>query len=432
MEIRGTNLLRGSLKTEDAQVYGLIQLELARQREGVELIASENLVSVPVLEAMGSVLTNKYSEGFPRKRYYGGNEVIDQIEQLAIDRAKKLFGAEHVNVQPYSGSPANQAVYLALLDVGDTTMGMRLDQGGHLTHGHKVNFSGIQYNPVLYGVDPKTELLDYDVIERLAKENKPKMIEAGYTAYPRTIDFKRMREIADSVDAYLWVDMAHFAGLVAGGVHPSPVPYADVVTTTTHKTLRGPRGAMILCKEEIGKKIDKAIFPGLQGGPHNHTTAGIAVCLGEALKPSFKEYAHNVVENARVLAKGLEVGKIRPVSGGTDTHLVLADLTSLDVSGKPAERALDKAAIYVNKNAIPNDTRSPWDPSGIRLGSPSVTSRGMGEKEMAVIAGAICRVVTSHDDDKLLAKVRTEILELCHSFPIYDALVDSEVLEAVQ
>lgn len=424
MEIIGTNLAWGSLKVQDPAVFTLIQREIARQREGVELIPSENLVSLPVLEAMGSVLTNKYSEGYPKKRYYGGNEVIDDVEQLAIDRAKKLFGAEHVNVQPYSGSPANQCVYLALLEVGDTMMGMRLDMGGHLTHGHKVNFSGIQYKPVLYGVDKKSELLDYDAIEKLAKEHKPKMIEAGFTAYSRTIDFKRMREIADLVGAYLWVDMAHFAGLVAGGAHPSPLPYADVVTTTTHKTLRGPRGAMVLCREDLAKKIDKAIFPGLQGGPHNHTTAGIAVCLGEALKPEFKTYAHQVVENARSLAQGVTGGGLRAVSGGTDTHLVLVDLTAKGVTGKQAERALEKAGIYVNKNTIPYDPRTPWDPSGIRIGSPTLTTRGMKDEEMTKVAAAICRVVDNVDDGKVLAEVRKEILELCAQFPIYDGLVE--------
>ena len=411
-----------SLRDADPVVHSLIRRELQRQREGAEMIPSENLVSLPVLEAMGSVLTNKYSEGLPRKRYYGGNEGIDEIEELAIERARKLFHAEHVNVQPYSGSPANHAVYLALLDIGDVFMGMRLDQGGHLTHGHQVNFSGIQYNPVLYGVDRKTELLDYDEIERMAREHKPKMIEAGFTAYPRTIDFKRMREIADAVGAYLWVDMAHFAGLVAGDAHPSPMPYADIVTTTTHKTLRGPRGAMILCKEEFAKKVDKAIFPGLQGGPHNHTTAGIAVCLGEALKPEFRAYAQQVVANARALAAGLQKENIRPVSGGTDTHLVLADLTARNVAGKAAEAALDRAAIYVNKNTIPYDTRSPWDPSGIRLGSPSLTTRGMKEREMHVLTALIGRALGAQQDDRQLTLVRKEVTELCGKFPIYEGL----------
>lgn len=424
MAIIGPGLKRGSLKAQDPQVFRLIQREIARQREGAELIPSENLVSIPVLEAMGSVLTNKYSEGYPRKRYYAGNEVIDEVEQLAIDRAKRLFKAEHVNVQPYSGSPANQAVYFALLKLGDPFLAMRLDQGGHLTHGYKVSFSGVQYRPTHYGVDKETELLDYDAIEGLAKEHRPRMIEAGYSAYPRTIDFKRMREIADSVGAYLWADMAHFAGLVAGGAHPSPVPYADVVTTTTHKTLRGPRGAMILCKEELAQKIDKAVFPGLQGGPHDHTTAAIAVALGEALKPSFKDYAHQVVRNARALAKGLAGGGIRPVSGGTDTHLVLADLTAKNVTGKQAEHSLDSAAIYVNKNTIPYDQRTAWDPSGIRLGSPTLTSRGMKEEEMAQVAAALCRVVDHVDDKKVLADVRKEISKLCARFPIYGALVE--------
>lgn len=424
MEIIGSNLKRGSLRTQDPTMFRLIQRELARQREGVELIPSENLVSLPVLEAMGSVLTNKYSEGYPGKRYYGGNDVIDEVEQLAIDRAKKLFKAEHVNVQPYSGSPANHAVYFALLELGDSFMAMRLDQGGHLTHGHKVNFSGMHYMPISYGVSKTTELLDYDLIGSIAKKHKPKLLQAGFTAYSRTIDFKRMREIADSVGAYLWVDMAHFAGLVAGGAHPSPVPYADVVTTTSHKTLRGPRGAMILCREELAEKMDKAVFPGLQGGPHDHTTAGIAVALGEALKASFKDYAHQIVKNARALARGLVRGGIRPVSGGTDTHLVLADLTAKKVTGKIAEHSLDHAGIYVNKNEIPYDRRKPWDPSGIRLGSPVLTSRRMKEKEMAVIAAALCKVIDNVDDKKVLAEVRKEIFELCARFPIYDALVE--------
>ena len=412
-----------ALAERDPEVYGLIKRELARQREGVGLIPSENFTSIAVLEAVGSVLTNKYSEGYAGKRYYAGNEVIDEVETLAIERAKKLFGAEHVNVQPYSGSPANQAVYLALMKPGETFLAMRLDQGGHLTHGHRVNFSGILYRPVHYGVNKETELLDYDEIERLAKEARPKMIEAGYSAYPRTIDFKRLREIADSVSAYLWVDMAHFAGLVAGGCHQNPIPYADVVTTTTHKTLRGPRGAMILCKEELAERLDKAVFPGLQGGPHDHTTAGIAVCLQEAMQPAFKEYAHQVVRNARALSAALLAGSVRPVSGGTDTHLVLADITATGIFGKEAERALEKAALYVNKNAIPYDSRTPWDPSGIRLGTPGVTTRGMREPEMEKLGEAILNVLAAPRDEKVLASVRRGILALCSHFPLYKELV---------
>ncbi len=420
--IIGPNLKRGSLKTADPIMYSLVQREIARQREGIELISSENLVSIPVLEALGSVFTNQYSEGYPGKRYYAGNEVVDEVESLAIERAKKLFGAEHVNVQPYSGSPANHAVYFALLELGDPILAMKLDQGGHLTHGHKVNFSGVQYKAIQYGVDKETELLDYDEIEALAKEHKPKMIEAGFTAYSRTIDFKRMREIADSVGAYFWVDMAHFAGLVAGGAYPNPVAHAHVVTTTSHKTLRGPRGAMILCKEEFAKKIDRAVFPGLQGGPHDHTTAGIAVALGEALKPEFKEYAQQVVKNARALSEGLSSHDIRLVSGGTDTHLLLADLTPINMTGKIAEHALDKAGIYVNKNTIPYDPRSPWDPSGIRLGSSTVTTRGMKEKEMVVIIGAMMRVLENTDDETVLTEVKKSLAELCAKFPIYPEL----------
>ena len=373
------------LKDGDSAVFALVMKELERQRNGLELIPSENIPSLAVLEALSSFPHNKYSEGYPGKRYYGGNEVIDEIENLAIDRAKKLFGAEHVNVQPYSGSPANQAVFRALLNKGDTFMGLELSHGGHITHGLKINFSGMDYNAVPYRVRKDNELLDMDEIEALAKQHRPKMILCGYTAYPRVIDFKRFREIADSVGAKLFVDMSHFAGLVAGGAYPSPVPYADVVMTTTHKTLRGPRGAMILCRQEFSEKIDKAIFPGLQGGPHENAIAAKAVCFAEAMKPEFKDYARQIITNAKALAKAVEM---RLVSGGTDSHLLLADLEQ-KITGKEAELLLEKNGIYVNKNTIPYDSRKPWDPSGMRFGTPTLTSRGMKEKEK--IGRASCR-----------------------------------------
>ena len=410
-----------SLKKQDPQLWDSISKELKRQQEGLEMIPSENIVSLPVLEAMGSVLTNKYSEGYPKKRYYGGNEFIDEVEQLAIDRAKVLFGAEHVNVQPLSGSPANQAVYHAFLELNDKLMGLQLDHGGHLTHGHPVNFSGKHYNCVQYQLG-KDCLLDYDAIEKMAKVEKPKMIQSGYTAYPRQIDFKRFREICDTVGAYFFVDMSHFAGLVAGDAHPSPIPFADVVMTTTHKTLRGPRGAMIMCKEEFAEKVDKAIFPGLQGGPHNHTNAGKAVAFAEALKPEFKEYAGQVVKNARELARVMAEGGLNIVSGGTDTHLALVDLTDKKITGKEAEGALDEAGIYVNKNTVPFDHRKPWDPSGIRLGTPVLTSRGMKEQDMVTVGGLILQAIEHHDTTDVKAKVRKEVMELCSEFPIYSEL----------
>tara|TARA_Y100000310_G_C20692833_1_gene823470 strand:+ start:108 stop:1349 length:1242 start_codon:yes stop_codon:yes gene_type:complete len=410
-----------ALKKSDPLVFQSILKELNRQREGLELIPSENIVSMPVLDAMGSIMTNKYSEGYPKRRYYGGNEFIDEAEQLAIDRAKLLFGAEHVNVQPYSGSPGNQAVYHAMLELGDKFLGLKLDHGGHLTHGHHVNFSGKHYNAVHYQVT-KDGLLDYDAIRKLAKLEKPKLIQAGFTAYPRKIDFKQFREICDEVGAYLFVDMSHFAGLVAGNQHPSPVPYADVVMTTTHKTLRGPRGAIILCKEEYAKKIDKAIFPGLQGGPHNHTNAAKAVAFAEALKPEFKEYAAQIVKNAKALARELMDAKLNLVTNGTDTHLVLVDLTSKGITGKIAENSLDEAGIYVNKNTVPFDKRQPFDPSGIRLGTPVLTSRGMGEKEMQQVGQFIVRAIENHDNDSAKAELRKEIMGLCEKFPIYQEL----------
>ena len=397
-------------------VKDLIEKEKKRQKGGLELIASENYVSEDVLECMGSILTNKYSEGYPGKRYYNGNEYIDQIELLAISRAKELFGAEHVNVQPYSGSPANLAVHFALLDAGDRTLGMSLDAGGHLTHGFKVSISGKYYDSASYGLDDKG-YIDYDAVLRIAKKHKPKLIWAGFSAYSRIVDWKRFREIADEVGAYFVADIAHVAGLVAGGVYPSPVPFADVVTTTTHKTLRGPRGAMILCKEDFAQRIDKAIFPGLQGGPHNHTIAGIATALGEASTNEFKDYAKQVVKNAQVLSAELKKYGYDIVSGGTDNHLFLMDVTSAGLSGGEAGNLLEKANITVNKNAIPNDTRKPWDPSGIRIGTPALTTRGMKEDEMVKVAEYINSVLRSKGEDEV-EKIKKEVESFANKFKI--------------
>ncbi len=408
-----------SLETQDPQVFSSIQKETERQEYGLEMIASENYTSKAVMEAQGSVMTNKYAEGYPRKRYYGGCEFVDETEQLAIDRALQLFGADHANVQPHSGSQANMAVYLAALQTGDTVMGMDLSNGGHLTHGSPVNFSGLLYNIVPYGIDPETHRINYDELAKLAKENKPKMIIAGYSAYPREIDFVKYKEIADSVGAKLLVDMAHFAGLVAGGVHSSPVPYADFVTTTTHKTLRGPRGGMILCKEEWAKKINSRIFPGIQGGPLEHAIAGKAVAFGEALKPDFKVYSQQVVKNAQALAENLLAYGYDLVTGGTDNHLVLMDLTSKNITGKLAEAQLDKAAITVNKNTVPNETQSPFVTSGIRIGSPALTTRGMQEGEMKLVAQWIHEVLGDPENTSVLESVRSKVKELCQQFPLY-------------
>lgn len=410
------------LNRTDSEAARLIEHERERQQNVLEMIPSENIVSPSVLDAMGSVFTNKYSEGYPRKRYYGGNEFADQIEELAITRAKQLFGAEHVNVQPYSGSPANIAVYFALLQFGDKVLGMKLSEGGHLTHGHPVNFSGKAYQFFQYGVDPKTEFLDYDVIEKQALAEKPRMIVSGATAYPRTIDFKRFSEIAEKVGAISMADISHIAGLVVGGAHPSPFPFTDVVTTTTHKTLRGPRSAIILCKEKFAAAIDKAIFPGLQGGPHDHTTAAKAVAFGEALKPEFREYAHQIVKNAKALGKELDNQGLRLVSGGTDNHLLLVDLRPLNVTGKQAEEALDRANITVNKNTIPFDPRKPFDPSGIRLGTPTLTSRGMKESEMTQVGILMAKAIRGWDKPAELEAVKSGVLDLCKQFPIYTDL----------
>lgn len=397
---------------QDKKILGLINDEKKRQREGIELIASENYVSESVLECMGSILTNKYSEGYARKRYYKGNEYIDGVEEEAIARAKELFHAEHVNVQPYSGSPANLAVHFALLEAGDKTLGMALDAGGHLTHGFKVSITGKYYNSVSYGVD-EHGYIDYEEVRRLAKEHKPKLIWAGFSAYSRIIDWQKFRDIADEVGAYLAADIAHVAGLVATGIYPSPVGIADVVTTTTHKTLRGPRGAIIMCKEELAEKIDKAVFPGLQGGPHNHTTAAIAVALKEASTEEFKEYTKQIVKNSKALAEELMKRGYKIISGGTDNHLFLVDIVaSVGISGEEASTLLEESNITVNKNAIPNDTRKPWDPSGLRIGTPAITTRGMKEKNMVKIAEFIDEVLRNRKN------VREEVKDFTKDFQI--------------
>ncbi len=407
------------LKQTDPEVFAAIKQELKRQEENLELIASENFASLAVLEAQGSVLTNKYAEGYPGKRWYGGCENVDIVESLAIERAKTIFGAEHVNVQPHSGSQANMAVYFAAINPGDTVLAMDLAAGGHLTHGHPHNFSGMFYKMVSYGVDRETESLDYDLIQELAKIHKPKMILAGASAYPRTIDFKKFRQIADSVGAYLFVDMAHIAGLVAAGLHPSPVPYAEFVTSTTHKTLRGPRGGFILCKKEFAKKIDSQIFPGIQGGPLMHVVAAKAVAFAEALTGEFKQYQIQLVKNAKELASSLQKKGFRIVSGGTDTHLMLVDLNAKNVTGAEASRILGEVNITVNKNMIPFDEKSPTVTSGIRLGTPAVSTRKMKEEEMQIIAGLINDALSSQGDLGKLAKIKKETIALAKKFPLY-------------
>jgi len=403
---------------KDKTINSLIEKEKERQIEGIELIASENYVSESVLECMGSILTNKYSEGYPGKRYYKGNEYIDKIELEAIKRAKELFKAEHVNVQPYSGSPANLAVHLALLEPGDRTLGMSLDSGGHLTHGFRVSISGKYFDSVSYGVN-KEGYIDYDEVRKIAKEHKPKLIWSGFSAYSRIVDWEEFRKIADEVGAYLVADIAHVAGLVATGLYPSPVGIADVVTTTTHKTLRGPRGAIIMCKEELGEKIDKAVFPGLQGGPHNHTTAGIAVALKEASTEEFKEYSQQIITNAKTLSEALTKKGYKIVSGGTDNHLFLLDvMDSLGIGGEEASTVLEEANITVNKNTIPDDSRKPWDPSGIRIGTPAITTRGMKEEEMHKIAEYIDEVLRNREDKKVIEGIRKDIKKFTSKFPI--------------
>ena len=408
------------LKDTDIDVYNAIEKELDRQENGLELIASENFVSKSVMEAVGSVMTNKYAEGYPNKRYYGGCQFVDIVESLAIERAKELFDSKFANVQAHSGSQANMAAYRSLINLGDCILGMRLDHGGHLTHGKNVNFSGNDYKVISYSVKKDDERIDYEEIRRLALENQPKLIIAGASAYPRTIDFKRFREIADEVGAYLVVDMAHIAGLVATGLHPSPIPYAHITTSTTHKTLRGPRGGLILTNdEEIAKKIDKIIFPGIQGGPLMHIIAGKAVAFKEALSPEFKKYQEQVIKNAKALSDTLIKNGVRVVSGGTDNHLILVDLTNLNITGKDAEKILDKVHITVNKNGIPYDTKSPFITSGIRLGTPALTTRGMKENEMILIGNLIVETLKNSDNDEVLQDTIKKVKELCNKFPLY-------------
>lgn len=409
------------LSDTDPDIAKPLQQELERQQQGIELIPSENLVSLAVLEAMGSISTNKYSEGYPGKRYYGGNEYIDVIEQLAIDRAKQLFNAEHVNVQPHSGASANTAVYLALLQPGDVVLGMKLDHGGHLTHGHPVNISGILYKFVQYEVGPDG-FIDYNQMRTMAFEHKPKLIIAGFSAYSRPLDFITFKKIADEVGALLMADIAHIAGIIAADLHPSPFPHCDIVTTTTHKTLRGPRAGMIMCKERFAKEIDKAVFPGLQGGPLEHIIAAKAVAFGEALKPEFKEYQRQILNNAKALASALMQLGITIISGGTENHLMLIDLRNENVKGKELELALDRAGIYANKNTIPNDPGSAFKPSGLRIGTPTITTRGMKEEEMKIIAKWIADIIKNSTDEELIKKTRTEVSLLCEHYPIYPSL----------
>ena len=407
------------VKQQDPKVQEMIELELGRQRNKLEMIASENFVSQAVMEAQGSVLTNKYAEGYPHKRYYGGCEYVDMVEELAIERAKQLFGAEHVNVQPHSGSQANFGVYFALLEPGDTIMGMNLSHGGHLTHGSPVNVSGKYFNIIPYGVDAETGRIDYDEMRKIAQEHKPKMIIGGGSAYSRQIDFKTMADIAHEVGAIFMVDMAHFAGLVAAGLHPNPVEYADIVTTTTHKTLRGPRGGMIMCKEEYAKAIDKSIFPGIQGGPLMHVIAAKAVAFGEALQPEFKEYAKQVIVNAQTLAEALQQEGFTIVSGGTDTHVLLVDLRTVGLTGKVAEHVLDEVGITCNKNTIPFDPESPFVTSGIRLGTPALTTRGLHVEDMKEIASIISLVLKQPEDTAVLTEAKQRVAALCEKYPMY-------------
>ena len=411
------------LQSQDPEIFNAINDEAQRQQDGLEMIASENYTSPAIMEAAGSVLTNKYAEGYPGRRYYGGCEVVDVIEDLARDRAKELFGAEYANVQPNSGSQANQAVYLASLEVGDTVLGLDLAHGGHLTHGMRLNLSGKLYNFVNYGVTKDTNRIDFDQVAALAKEHKPKMIVAGASAYPREIDHAKFKEIADEVGAILFVDMAHYSGLVAGGAHNSPVPYADFISTTTHKTLRGPRAGLVLCKKKWAKKLNSAVFPGMQGGPLMHVVAGKAVCFAEAMKPEFKQYAADVVANSKALAEGLLKSDLKLVSGGTDNHLVLVDVIPFGIGGSIAEETLDKCGITINKNMIPYDQRQPMDPSGIRIGTPALTTRGMGTDQMTQVAAWIIEALQSADDPSKLESIRGEVKEMCESFPVPAAAI---------
>jgi glycine hydroxymethyltransferase len=422
--------MRRTLAEADPEIAAAVDHEIRRQHEGLEMIASENFVSQAVLEAVGSVFTNKYAEGYPGKRYYGGCEYADVVENLARDRARQLFGAEHVNVQPHSGSQANAAAYMAVINPGDTILGLDLAHGGHLTHGHKLSFSGKLYRVVFYGVDKQTERIDYDLLEATAEREKPKLIIGGGSAYPRIIDFARMRQIADKVGALLLIDMAHFAGLVAGGVHPSPVPHAHLVTTTTHKTLRGPRAGMILCQQQFAAAVDRSVFPGQQGGPLVHVIAGKAAAFREALEPEFKHYAEQVVLNAKVLAETLMSEGYRVISGGTDTHVMLVDVFSHGILGSEAENALHEAGITVNKNAIPYDVNPPLKPSGIRIGSPAMTTRGMREPEMRIIAKWITEALDHRNDPQALRRIRGQVLELVENFPLYGWLRVPETVAA--
>lgn len=417
------------VKSQDQAVYEAIMAEKKRQQDNIELIASENFVSEAVMEAQGSVLTNKYAEGYPGKRYYGGCEHVDVVENIARDRLKEIFGAEHANVQPHSGAQANMAVYFTVLEHGDTVLGMNLSHGGHLTHGSPVNFSGVQYNFVEYGVSKDDETIDYEDVRQKALEHKPKMIVAGASAYPREIDFKKFREIADEVGAYFMVDMAHIAGLVAAGLHPNPVPYAHFVTSTTHKTLRGPRGGIILTTEEFAKKIDKSIFPGLQGGPLMHVISAKAVAFGEALKPEFKEYIAQVVKNAKALGESLKAEGIDLVSGGTDNHLLLLNLRSVGITGKVAEHVLDEAGITVNKNTIPFDTEKPFVTSGIRIGTPAVTSRGFKEEEMKEIGAIMAKLLKNHEDESVKQEAKERVAALTAKFPLYESKQETAAAE---
>ncbi|KMZ43896.1 MULTISPECIES: serine hydroxymethyltransferase [Bacillales] len=410
------------LRKQDPQVMEAIQLELGRQRDKIELIASENFVSRAVMEAMGTVLTNKYAEGYPGRRYYGGCEYVDIVENIARDRVKEIFGAEHANVQPHSGAQANMAVYFTILQPGDTVLGMNLSHGGHLTHGSAVNFSGTLYNFVDYGVDEDTHLINYEDVRAKALEHKPKLIVAGASAYPRTIDFAKFREIADEVGAYFMVDMAHIAGLVAAGLHPNPVPHAHFVTSTTHKTLRGPRGGLILCKEEFAKGIDKSVFPGVQGGPLMHVIAAKAVAFGENLQPEFKDYATRIIKNARTFAESLTAEGLTLVSGGTDNHLVLIDVSKIGLTGKVAEHLLDEVSITTNKNTIPYDTQSPFVTSGVRMGTPAVTSRGFDEEAMKEVAAIIALTLKNPEDAAKHEEARQRVAALCQRFPMYEGL----------
>jgi glycine hydroxymethyltransferase len=422
--------MRRPLAEADPEIAAAVEHEVRRQHEGLEMIASENFVSQAVLEAVGSVFTNKYADGYPGKRYYGGCEFADVVENLARDRAKQLFGAEHANVQPHSGSQANSAAYMAVINPGDTILGLDLAHGGHLTHGHKLSFSGKLYRTTFYGVEKESERIDYDKLQAIAEKEKPKLIIAGGSAYPRIIDFPRMRQIADKVGAFLVVDMAHFAGLVAGGVHPSPVPHAHLVTTTTHKTLRGPRAGMILCQQQFAAAVDRSVFPGQQGGPLIHVIAGKAAAFREALEPGFKQYAQQVVANAKILAETLMGEGFRVISGGTDTHLMLIDVFSRGILGSEAEFALHEAGITVNKNAIPYDANPPMKPSGIRIGSPALTTRGMREPEMHTIAKWIAQALDQRNDPQALRRIRGLVLELVESFPLYGWLRVPETVAA--